>query len=170
MGVLDKALASASRATQRVVVCLDGAGASERDRLFTERQSLKPSDGRMSKSPVKAIDERIAAVEERLRESLLTIEVEALPAPKWSKIKRECPPDPKDAMSRAAGFNVSVAVQQALVAASRVVDGDEVEALSQADWGRLHEALSGGDWDRLVMAVLALNQASQAEAIARGKA
>lgn len=169
MGVLDKALKSASRASQRVVVCLDGAGASERDRLFRERAALKPSDGRMSKSPARVLDDQIKAVEDKLRDSLLTVEVEALPAPKWSQIKRECPPDNKDALQRASGFNVDVAVQKALIASSWAVDGDEREPIGQADWARLHDALSGGDWDRLVMAVLGLNQSSQAEAIARGK-
>lgn len=130
---------------------------------------MRPSDGRVSKSPAKALDEQIKAVDERLRDSLLTVEVEALPAPKWSQIKRDCPPDAKDGLQRSAGFNVDVAVQKALVAASWVVSGDEREPLSQADWSRLHEALSGGDWERVVMAVLSLNQASQAEAIARGK-
>ena len=160
----------ASRATARVVVCLDGGGASERDRLIRERANVRPSEGRASLNPVKKLDKEIADLEQRLRDSLLTVEVQALPAPAWSRIKRECPPDSKDALQRASGFNVDAAAQKALIAASWAVDGDEREPLSQTDWQKLHEALSGGDWERIVIAILGLNQTSQSEAIARGKA
>lgn len=174
MGILDKAFETASRASKTVVVCLDGAGASERDALYAKlAQASKSNDGRVAKSPTKAITDEIKALEERLQGSLVSIEVVSLTPAKWSQIKRNCPPG-KSQVDRMYGFNAEVAVQQALIEKSFAVDGETREPITKSQWETLfsddEKALSGGDWERLSLAVLTLNQASQSEAIARGKA
>lgn len=173
MSIFDNKVKNASRAKRTVVVCLDGNGASERDALYKRLASAgKSSDGRVSKSPTKAILDEIKALEESLRDALLTVEIKSLTPDRWSEIKRQCPPG-QDAVSKYLGFDQEKAVQQALLDSAEWVDGDEREKPTKEQWKILfsdpEHALGGGDWDRLAGAVIELNQASQAEAIARGK-
>lgn len=177
MGIAERKIKHATTATKTVVICLDGAGAMERDALITQVVSAAVGgDQRVSRDPAKKAKAELAALEERLADSLLELEIKALSPAKWSQMKRQAPPS-KATTDQHMGFNVEKAVQEALFRSAWAVEGDERERLTRDEWNTLFNgdgddaagAMSGGDWDRLVSAVFALNQSSRSEEIARGK-
>lgn len=159
MSKLRKSLDKATFRFEDVDVCLDGEASVERDRLYEELGEAANAP-RVTMAPPATVEvqSRIDALEESMRDSLVTIRFRALSFDRWNAIIALEPPREGVAVDARKGYNIVAATKRTAEASGWVVDGDKTESIPADEWADLWENLSGGDFDRIWGAVTRLNE------------
>lgn len=157
--------------TKDVVLCLDAALAAERDALVVElAQARKSSEGRLASSPVTALTKKINALEEQMRDSLVTIRVTGMPFAEYNKVMRAHPPR----KGKQEAYNVETFFPDIVYKSGALVEGDQVTKLAdspRSEWDALVDVLTDKEFDVLVESVIATNRTLQEVGfLARGSA
>lgn len=159
MSKLRKSLDKATFRFEDVDVCLDGEASVERDRLYKELASATDAPrATMGPAPTDDVRSRIDALEDSMRDDLVTLRFRALSFDRWNSIIALRPPREGVAFDARKGYDVVGATKAAAEASGWVVNGDATESVSADEWADLWENLSGGDFDRIWQAVTRLNE------------
>lgn len=159
MSKLRKSLDKASFRFEDVDVCLDGEAGVERDRLYRELgEAADVPRATMGPSPAVAVQERIDALEDSMREDLVTLRFRALSFDRWNGIIALRPPREGVAIDARKGYDIVGVTKAAAEVSGWVVDGDKTESIASDEWADLWEKLSGGDFDRIWGAITRLNE------------
>lgn len=159
MSKLRKSLDKATFRFKDVDVCLDGELSVERDRLHVELgEAVDVPRVTMGPSPVVAVQERIDALEDRMRADMVTLRFRALSFDRWNGIIALRPPREGVAIDSRKGYDIVGVTKAAAEASGWVVDGDKTEPVPADEWADLWDKLSGGDFDRIWGAVTRLNE------------
>lgn len=124
-----------------VTICLDAGLAAERDALMAS------IGARRSPAEVKAVKE----LEDRMRDSLLTIRVVGVPRLEYAKIQRAHP-----GKSQGQAFDPETFFMDFIYKTGFEVDGDEVSKLSdweRSEWDEVAGGLTEGEFTELATAV-----------------
>lgn len=124
-----------------VTICLDAELAAERDEL------MKRVKGRKSPADVKAVRE----LEDRMRDSLLTIRVTGVPRAEYAKIQRAHP-----GKSPLQAFDPDTFFMDFIYKKGFEVDGDTVTPLSswnRSEWDEIADGLTDAEFTALAEAV-----------------
>ncbi|MGY2747206.1 hypothetical protein [Arthrobacter sp. UYCu723] len=142
-----------------VTVMLDGEKAVERDALIELTQAAEPpADSRLGKDPAAEAKKKLAALEDEMRESLVTIRIRALDTDRWNAICAAQPPREGVALDRPKGYNVVEVTKAAVEAGGHMIEDGKTEPVDPTEWPAFWESLSGGDFDRFWFAVYGLNE------------
>lgn len=159
MSKLRRSLDKASFRFEDVDVCLDGEASVERDRLYRELgKAAEAPRVTMGPSPVMEVQARIDALEEAMRENLVTLRFRALSFDRWNAIIALRPPREGVSIDARKGYDIVGVTKAAAEASGWAVDGDKTEPIPSDEWAGLWENLSGGDFDRVWGAVTRLNE------------
>ena len=173
--------------TARVTVCLDNAVSDERDALMRriretaaevdavakanradERLTRKTKADKL-REDLKQLREELAALEDREREHMHTLQFTKLKGLEWADLTAIYPPRQNVPFDMELGYNHHAA---ALAAAKKngvaLVDGKPV-ALDDDDWSTILEIGSGWDVENITTTVLDLNVLHGSRAVARLK-
>lgn len=159
MSKLRKSLDKATFRFEDVDVCLDGEAGVARDRLYQELGEAAEAP-RLTMGPPATVEvqSRIDALEETMRESLVTLRFRALSFDRWNAIIALRPPREGVAIDSRKGYDIVGVTKAAAEASGWVVDGDTTESIPADEWADLWDNLSGGDFDRVWQAVTRLNE------------
>jgi len=159
MSKLRKSLDKATFRFEDVDVCLDGEASVERDQLYKELgEAANAPRLTMGPPPIAEVQSRIDALEDTMRESLVTFRFRALSFDRWNAIIALRPPREGVAVDARKGYDIVGATRAAAEASGWVVDGDSTESIPADEWADLWEKLSGGDFDRVWQAITRLNE------------
>lgn len=139
--------------TKDVTICLDAALSAERDRLMARQ--AQPSDDRV-RSGKASIAKEIAALEDRMRDSLLTIRVTGTDYATYNSVQFAHKPR----KGRMEAFNPTTFFTDIVYKTSYEVDGDELVALRdqpRGDWDEIANGLTDAEFTELANAVIATN-------------
>jgi len=126
-----------------VTICLDGAASADREMLLS-KQRRTPAEAKQLKD-----------IEERMKDSLLTIRVVGVSRAEYAKIQRAHP-----GATPMQAFNPDTFFYDFIYKTGFEVAGDEVSKLSEwdrADWDAITEDLTEGEWNDLAQAVHDMN-------------
>jgi hypothetical protein len=156
---LRRSLDKASFRFEDVDVCLDGEAGVERDRLYREfGDAANAPRETMAPAPTVEIQARIDALEDSMREDLVTLRFRALSFDRWNAIIALRPPREGVAVDGRKGYDTVGVTKAAAEAGGWVVNGDSTESIPADEWADLWEKLSGGDFDRIWGAITRLNE------------
>lgn len=142
-----------------VTVMLDGEKAAERDALIEATQAAEPPiDARLGADPAKEARKRLAALEDEMRESLVTFRIRALPTDKWNALTAQHTPRKDNLLDERKGYNIVEVTKAAVEAGGHLVEDGKTEPIEANEWPALWENLSGGDFDRFWIATYTLNE------------
>lgn len=178
MSKLKERLSRATYKSTRVEICLDGDLRDQRDLLLPELRAAQKAREAFEKSAENGGgDERLGqkheteirlerafadvkALEAQILESLLVIEVRALPGDQWSRLRRKHPVPEKNTqpIDRQFGCNTEAVTMEALIDCGYLVVDEDREPLSAGDVDDLRKTITEGDFDRIRYAILQLNQ------------
>jgi hypothetical protein len=141
--------------TKDVVLCLDAALSAERDAAMAELvKANDPATRRLAGNGGREVQKRIDAIEDRMRESLVTLRITGLPFAEYNKCVHANPPRKgKQETFNPVTFFLYVARKSATY-----VEGDEALPISDEDWAALEGALTDGEHDNLANAVIEVNR------------
>lgn len=159
MSRLRKSLDKATFRFEDVDVCLDGEAGVERDRLYKELgEAADVPRATMGPPATVEVQSRIDALEETMREDLVTLRFRTLSFERWNAIIALEPPREGVAIDARKGYNIVTVTKRAAEASGWSVDGDKTESIPADEWADLWDNLSGGDFDRVWGAVTRLNE------------
>ena len=142
-----------------VTVMLDGEKAIERDALVQAiTDAVDAPDLRLGEDPAAVARKKLDALEEEMRDALVTIRVRALPTDKWNKICAAHPAREGVALDKPKGYNVVEVTKAAVQAGGHLVEDGKTEPVEDGEWPAFWDNLSGGDFDRFWFAVYGLNE------------
>lgn len=142
-----------------VTVMLDGEKAAERDQLLEVITNAQEApDARLGTDPAKEARKQLKALEDEMRESLVTVRVRALPTDKWNAITAKFPPREHQNIDERKGYNPVEVTKAAIEAGGHLVDDGKTESIEADEWPAFWENLSGGDFDRFWIAAYTLNE------------
>jgi hypothetical protein len=124
-----------------VTICLDAGLAAERDALMVRVK------GRKSPADAKAVKE----LEDRMRDSLLTIRVTGVPRLEYAKVQRAHP-----SKNPLQSFDPDTFFMDFIYKTGFEVDGDEVTRLSEwnrSEWDEIADGLTDAEFTALATAV-----------------
>jgi hypothetical protein len=154
MSKLRKSLDKASFRYEDVDVCLDGEAGVERDMLYKELGDISAA----KLDEVAAVQAKIDALEDTMRDALVTLRFRALSFDKWNGICAKRGPREGVAIDARKGYDIVAVTKDAAEVSGWVVDGDTTETIPADEWADLWENLSGGDFDRIWGAITRLNE------------
>lgn len=161
MTKLRKALDKATFRYEDVLISLDGELGVERDALYQELKEVASQPVRtMGPLPTAEVQERIDALEDRMREDLVTLRFRTLSTNKWNTLIALNPPRDGVALDARKGYNIVAVTKAAAEASGWVYDDGKTEPVTVDEWSDLWENLSGGDFDRIWGAITRLNESS----------
>jgi len=159
---MSKLKAKTDKATFRyrdVTVMLDGEKAIERDALVKAiTEAVDAPDLRLGEDPAAVARKKLDALEEEMRDSLVTIRVRALPTDKWNAICAAHPARDGVAIDKPKGYNIIEVTKSAVEAGGHLVEDGKTEPVEAGEWPDFWANLSGGDFDRFWFAVYGLNE------------
>lgn len=159
MSKLRKSLDKATFRFEDVLISLDGELGVERDHLYEELEAaVRNTDMRLGHVPGVEVKARLDALEDRMREHLVTLRFRALSFDVWNAIIAKCPPRDGVALDGRKGYNVVAATKAAAEASGWVYDEGRTEPVTEDEWADLWENLSGGDFDRIWGVLTRLNE------------
>jgi hypothetical protein len=142
-----------------VTVMLDGEKAAERDALIEAiAASQDPVDSRITVDPAADARKALAALEDEMREALVTVRLRALPTDKWNAIVAKFPPRDGVAADQRKGWDVVEVTKAAVEAGGHLIEDGKTEPVDADEWPAFWESLSGGDFDRFWIAAYTLNE------------
>jgi hypothetical protein len=142
-----------------VTVMLDGEKAAERDALLELASAAEPPiDARLGEDPAKEARKRLAALEDEMRESLVTFRIRALPTDKWNALIAKFPAREGNNLDSRKGYNIVEVTKAAVEAGGHLIEDGKTEPVDADEWPALWSNLSGGDFDRFWIATYTLNE------------
>lgn len=142
-----------------VTVMLDGEKAAERDALVEAiATSQEPVDARLGKDPAAEARKALAALEDEMREALVTVRLRALPTDKWNALTAQFPPRDGVTIDQRKEYNVVEVTKGAVEAAGHLFEDGKTEPVEPGEWPAFWENLSAGDFDRFWIAAMTLNE------------
>ncbi len=142
-----------------VTVMLDGEKAVERDALLEAVGAAADApDLRLGKDPVAEAQKALKALEDEMRESLVTFRIRALPTDKWNAIVAKFPARENNAADARKGYNIVEVTKATVESSAHLVEDGKTETVEADEWPALWESLSGGDFDRFWFATYGLNE------------
>jgi hypothetical protein len=161
MSKLRNSLNKATFRYEDVTISLDGELAVERDALYKELGEVAQLPvHQMGPGPTAKVQESIDALEDRMREDLVTLRFRALSTDRWNGIIALNPPREDVPLDARKGYNIVETTKAAAEAGGWVVDNGKTEPVSADEWADLWANLSGGDFDRIWGAVTRLNESN----------
>lgn len=160
MSKLRNSLDKASFRYEDVDVCLNGEASVERDRLYRELGDAADAP-QVTMGPIAAVAEvqaKIDALEDSMRDELVTLRFRAMSSDRWNGIIALRPPREGVAIDARKGYNIVSVTKDAAEVSGWVVNGDATESVAADEWADLWENLPGGDFDRVWGAVTRLNE------------
>jgi len=173
--------------TARVTVCLDNAVSDERDALMgrirevgaeiSKAEKSNRADERLTRKTkadklrddLKQLREDLAALEDREREHMHTLQFTKLKGLQWADLTAIFPPREKVPFDMQLGYNHhAAAIAAAKTNAVELVSGKPT-TLDDDDWSTLLDLGSGWDVENIVQTVLDLNVLHGSRAVARLK-
>jgi hypothetical protein len=159
-----------------VEVCLDAELVEQRDALLDLLKTAKAeadADQRLSAGEhpqVTALRERLDALTEAARDSMVTLRFYRMPGSEWNELTSHHPVRADVPIDRHYGYNIDTL---GLAAAAHVddstgqaygfrVEGDEEVTLTPEQWVRLFRTLSGPEVSGIVDTIWAMNEAEPA--------
>src|SRR5439155_24394318 len=119
-----------------VDVCLDGEASVERDRLYRELgEAVDAPRVTMGPPPVAEIQARIDALEDSMRDDIVTLRFRALSFDRWNAIIALESPREGVAIDSRKGYNIVSVTKRSAEASGWVVGGDTTECISRDEWG-----------------------------------
>ena len=182
MALKDK-IAKAKFSFKDEIFCLDGRLNGRRDKLMQELAMAAASaekgstsgDSRLGRSDIKVIQDKIAALEERMKAVSVTLRFTAVNNGVWQKGIIQHPPRKNNDTDKALGYNFETFFPDMTKLTAQYVEepGTEendyedavLEDVSEADWNELFEAWTAGDWDRVQLTLITLNQREGARGV-----
>lgn len=159
MSKLRRSLDKATFRYEDVTISLDGELGVERDELYEELSAASAStDFRLGQVPGVGVKARIDALEDRMRDDLVTLRFRTLPFAAWNAIIAKHPPRDGVSIDARKGYNIVAATKEAAEASGWVYDEGRTEPITADDWSDLWANLSGGDFDRIWGVVTRLNE------------
>lgn len=142
-----------------VTVMLDGEKAAERDALMESiANTQEPGDTRLGQDPVVEARKALAALEDEMREALVTIRLRALDTDKWNAIVAKYPPRENVTLDANKQYNIVEVTKAAVEAGGFLYEDGKTEPIEPGEWPAFWQSLSGGDFDRFWIACYTLNE------------
>lgn len=161
MTKLSDALKKATFRYEDVQISLDGELGVERDALYVELQEAAAQPVRtMGPRPTVGVQARIDALEDRMREDLVTLRFRALSTDKWNTLIALHPPREGVNLDARKGYNIVAVTKAAAEENGVVMVGGTAEPVTADEWADLWANLSGGDFDRIWGVVTRLNESN----------
>lgn len=161
MSKLRNSLNKATFRYEDVTISLDGELGVERDALYKELGEVAQQPvHQMGPGPVVEVQKRIDALEDRMREDLVTLRFRAISTDRWNGIIALNPPRDNVPLDARKGYNIISTTKAAAEAGGWVVDGDKTEPVPADEWADLWDNLSGGDFDRIWGTITRLNESN----------
>lgn len=155
MSLSDK-IAKRTFPTQDVVLCLDGELSQEREKALQAVADARKNN-RLAGGGVKAVLDRVADIESRMKDSIVTVRVVGLPFAQYNKIQHAHPPRKghMEAFNPLTFFTDVVYKSSLLV----VPDTDPVPltATPRKEWDEFVDALTDAEFGQLARAVAEVN-------------
>lgn len=154
---------SIKRPEKTVDLCLDGSLRAEWERATSELERINKEnvgDARLN-SPARAVAERIVALEEGMKASLVTFTIRGMRRADWEHLTSTNPPrEGDDNDKKLYGFNLAAvmarAIPESIVA---VYQGDEkLDFDPDVDWPPLADDMTDSQYDEFMVAVLQVNR------------
>lgn len=159
MSKLRRSLDKATFRYEDVTVSLDGELGVERDELYKELEAAAAStDFRLGQVPGVEVKARIDALEERMRDALVTFRFRTLAFEAWNAVCAKHPPREGVSIDGRKGYNIVAATKEAAELSGWVYDDGRTEPVTADEWADLWQNLSGGDFDRIWGAITRLNE------------
>jgi hypothetical protein len=167
VSALAKKLADKKFAFRDITLCLDGTLSRQREELMAELFAATRSaedapnpDARLSSvSPAKALQKRIDALEDEMRDSSITIRLTAVNFGEYNKFIIQNPPRKGNTQDAQLGLNGSTFFMDVARRTAKFLNEDgELEDIADDEWEQLEETLTDGEFDRIANAVLDLNR------------
>jgi hypothetical protein len=156
---LRKSLDKASFRYEDVTVTLDGELGVERDALYKElKETANAPQATLGMGPILAVQARIDALEDRMREDLVTFRFWALGFEKWNQLIAQHPPREGVPLDERKGYDIVQVTKATAEATGFVMDGEDAETVAADEWKDLWANLTGGDFDRIYVVVTRLNE------------
>lgn len=142
-----------------VTVMLDGEKAAERDALIELiSEAQEPGDARLGKDPVAEARKKLKALEDEMREALVTVRVRALDTDKWNALTAKFPAREGVAIDERKQYNIVEVTKAAVEATGFLFEDGKTESVESDEWPAFWKSLSGGDFDRFWIAAYTLNE------------
>jgi len=142
-----------------VTVMLDGEKAAERDALLELASAEEPPvDARLGADPAKEARKQLKALEDEMRDALVTFRIRALPTDKWNALIAKFPARDGNVLDNRKGYNIVEVTKAAVEAAAHLIEDGKTEPVEADEWPALWANLSGGDFDRFWIATYTLNE------------
>lgn len=152
------AAAREARPSKDVQVILDGEFALERERLMAELKNADTGKRLASKSPAEEIQERLDALAEAAKDSIVTLRFKRLSGRVWADLTSRNPVRVDVPIDKHYGYNYDAVCEAAASLNGVRVDGDEEVALTTEEWSELFDVLSGAEIGLVRDAVWELNE------------
>jgi hypothetical protein len=165
MSSLRKKLDKATFRFEDVDVCLNGELAGQREALLEKMQEVAegPVEVRMGMAPQlphQAVREEIDALEEEMRDQLVTLRFRTLSFEKWNNLLAKHPPRDGLPLDARKGYNVVAVTKEAAEHSGWLVENGTPESIAPEEWSELWANLSGGDFDRIWGVITRLNESN----------
>lgn len=165
------AAAKQNRPTKDVQVTLDADVSAERERLAAEIDAADiaaAQDSRLGVDPAegsRGLREELDALNERAKESLITIRFTRMAGSAWAELTSKNPVRLEVPIDRHYGYNYDAVCFAAAAATGVCIEGDEIEVLSPESWADLLEELSGHEVGLIRDAIWELNEFAPAQRV-----
>jgi|GEM_PF-3408531 hypothetical protein len=159
MSRLRKSLDKATFRYEDVTISLNGELSVKRDQLYKDLgEAANAPRETMAPPATAAVQAEIDALEDSMREDLVTLRFRALSFDRWNGIIALRPPREGVAVDARKGYDIVGVTKAAAEASGWVVNGEATESIPADEWADLWENLSGGDFDRIWGVVTRLNE------------
>lgn len=142
--------------TKDITLCLDGELTQQRDTALAElAQAKQRASERLTGGGTAEIQKRIDAIEDQMRESLITIRITGLPFTEYNKCIQACPPR----KGKQEVFNASTFFLYTARRSSHYIDGEgNPQPITSEEWDQIEAALTDGEHDLIASAVIDVNR------------
>lgn len=142
--------------TKDITLCLDGELSQQRDSALAEfAQAKQRASERLTGGGTAEIQKRIDAIEDQMRDSLVTIRITGLPFAEYNKCIQACPPR----RGKQEMFNASTFFLHTARRSSQYLDGDGTpQPITSEEWDQIEAALTDGEHDQIASAVIDVNR------------
>lgn len=141
--------------TKDVTLCLDAALSAERDAAMAELVKAREDDAkRLAGNAARPIQKRIDDIEERMRDSLVTLRVTGLPFAEYNKCVHANPPR----KGKQEAFNPTTFFLYVARKSAKYIDDSGAHDISPEEWEQIEAGLTDGEHDTLANAVIEVNR------------
>lgn len=147
------------RARKTVALCLDLDLVAEHERavdaLNRARRESKRDD-REASPEVRDAAAAVVALEQRMRESTVSVALEARPRKEWAEFEEANPP--REGAQNDEAFQIHIPALDPMIGESIVEARDHEGDVVELDWADITDDLSSGQWQEFALALLKVNR------------